>query len=98
MGILAHVQDVRLKNRGAHPDLPEAARQPSTRSGVCFFLHHRDGQIMDIWFLRELTADEHHRKVMRCYPPCREPEAGNPSRSGSAHETQVGCLYAKVEP
>ena len=59
-------QGVQLKSQDVYPSLPEAARRPSTTTGIWHLLYDRDVKVTDVWFLRELSVDEYYRKVRVC--------------------------------
>ena len=60
-------QGIRLKSQDMYPYLPEAARRPSTTTGIWHLLYDSDAKITEVWFLRELSVDEYYRKVRVWY-------------------------------
>ena len=62
-------QSVRLKDPSAAPESPEEARRPCTTAGIWHFMYDADLKIADVWFLRELSADESYRKARNLPDP-----------------------------
>ena len=56
-------QGVKLNDPSLAPESPEEARRPCTTAGIWHFMYDVDLKIADVWFLRELSTDEFHRKV-----------------------------------
>ncbi len=60
---MAALQGVRLMDMSGLPALPEEARRPCTTAGIWHLMYDAELRIADVWFLRELAADEFYRKV-----------------------------------
>ncbi len=62
-------QGVRLKDPSVAPESPEEVRRPCTTAGIWHFMYDADLKIADVWFLRELSADEFYRKARTLFSP-----------------------------